>query len=671
MRHICFSTFICATIMALHPVAGAAHEVEQSVDQQAKSYSRAEVLRKTEHLIGKAAIDAGGFAETGGAMDHMDDAMRASIWREIDSNIEALGLRRPSLAKTAKDTAGPGFIWPLRAAPGYPYPGYYVISNFVDHDPAFPNSVKDFSCQKRTYDTEAGYNHKGIDIAMGSDGWNMMTAKAVQIVAAAPGIIMNKTDGNFDRNCKLSSKQWNAVYLQHDDFSTSWYGHMKRGSLTTKGVGARVEAGEYLGLVGSSGNSTGPHLHFEVYDAARKLVDPYAGTCNTLNESSWWIEQKPYLESAITRLNTASAAPVFSACGEDGTLARTPEFSTKTVYAPGETVYFQAQFRDQVNTKSTSYRVVRPDGTTWREWTHTGTLAHYVSSYWYWTHTLESNAPSGTWTFQATFNGTTHTRTFLVQPAAQNRNYAGIWWNAAESGWGISVSHQGDSLSAALFSFGADERNMWALLPGATHTGDATYSGQLVQPTGTPFNAVPFAADLPYPVVGNMSFTFTSADAGTVSYTIAGQSVTRPITRLLHGATWGCSFWHGSRKLALNYQDIWWNPNESGWGLNLSHQADSLAGAMYTFDADRKGLWLLLQNVTRGGDGAYTGDLFRFTGRAFYTVPFGIDPPVRVGTMRLDFTSGDEGRIDYTVNGVAVSKTMQRLAYGSPGVLCR
>ena len=55
----------------------------------------------------------------------------------------------------------------------------------------------------------------------------------------------------------------------------AWYGHLKRGSVTPKVVGAPVAAGEYLGTGGRFGNSTGPHLHFEL-DAARKLTHPHA-----------------------------------------------------------------------------------------------------------------------------------------------------------------------------------------------------------------------------------------------------------------------------------------------------------------------------------------------------------------------------------------------------------
>jgi murein DD-endopeptidase MepM/ murein hydrolase activator NlpD len=53
----------------------------------------------------------------------------------------------------------------------------------------------------------------------------------------------------------------NLVVVQHRLGYTTWYAHLS--SITT-GVGEQVEGGTRLGLVGSTGYSTGPHLHFEV-----------------------------------------------------------------------------------------------------------------------------------------------------------------------------------------------------------------------------------------------------------------------------------------------------------------------------------------------------------------------------------------------------------------------
>ncbi|HZJ29331.1 MAG TPA: M23 family metallopeptidase, partial [Solirubrobacterales bacterium] len=53
----------------------------------------------------------------------------------------------------------------------------------------------------------------------------------------------------------------NLVVLQHPDGFTTWYAHLSR---VTTAVGQRVRSGEWIGLVGSTGYSTGPHLHFEI-----------------------------------------------------------------------------------------------------------------------------------------------------------------------------------------------------------------------------------------------------------------------------------------------------------------------------------------------------------------------------------------------------------------------
>ncbi len=53
----------------------------------------------------------------------------------------------------------------------------------------------------------------------------------------------------------------NLVVIQHRLGYTTWYAHL---SQITSWVGEQVVGGTRVGLVGSTGNSTGPHLHFEV-----------------------------------------------------------------------------------------------------------------------------------------------------------------------------------------------------------------------------------------------------------------------------------------------------------------------------------------------------------------------------------------------------------------------
>ncbi len=126
----------------------------------------------------------------------------------------------------------------------------------------------------------------------------MFNENGLEVIAAADGQIIYKHDGEFDMSCSFNSNPWNAIYIRHNDGSVAWYGHFKSGTLTTKNVGDTVTEGEYLGVVGSSGNSTGPHLHFEVYEddtyAYDKLIDPYSGPSNNWNATSWWQSQKMF-----------------------------------------------------------------------------------------------------------------------------------------------------------------------------------------------------------------------------------------------------------------------------------------------------------------------------------------------------------------------------------------
>lgn len=89
--------------------------------------------------------------------------------------------------------------------------------------------------------------HSGIDIAAGA---------GTNVLAAAPGTVILSTDyGSYSYG--------ECIIIDHGGGITSLYGHMTRGSRRVS-VGDKVSAGQVIGLVGSTGVSTGPHLHFEV-----------------------------------------------------------------------------------------------------------------------------------------------------------------------------------------------------------------------------------------------------------------------------------------------------------------------------------------------------------------------------------------------------------------------
>lgn len=349
-------------------------------------------------------------------------AERQRIQSMLESNIQMLkaqnilpqdwGTPKPG----AKPTAGT-FIWPLRQATGYNYNSYYGISNYVDLDPINPGYLLDWNCGERTYDL-SGYNHSGIDIFTWPFAQIMQENGQVEIVAAANGIIIGKDNGNFDKNCSMSGAgNWNAVYVGNDDGTICWYGHMKNNSLTLKGVGLSVTAGEYLGTVGSSGQSTGPHLHFETHAVNNEILEPFEGPCN--NHPSLWASQKPYIEPTINAVFTHTEMPEFTPCPQ---LEKTNRSDT---FLLGSIIYFAAYFHDQTDENPVTYTILRPDKSVFSLWDHTSNSPHYAASYWAWYNTIESaTSVMGEWIFKASYEGHTVEHKFYVTDKITNINEA-------------------------------------------------------------------------------------------------------------------------------------------------------------------------------------------------------------------------------------------------------
>ncbi|HPF36561.1 MAG TPA: peptidoglycan DD-metalloendopeptidase family protein [Candidatus Krumholzibacteria bacterium] len=357
-----------------------------------------------------SAGHGGGWLDTAADEPCLTAEQRAAIKVMLADSAAELRARGLLPAPDAS-AAVTGLIWPVRAAAHVHDPGVHGISNFVDQNAAFPDQLLDYDCGARTYDLTSGYNHQGTDIFTWPFSWHKMDDDDVEVVAAAPGVILQKSDGNYDRQCGFGTGNWNAVYVQHADGSVAWYGHMKNGSLTAKTVGQSVAAGEFLGVVGSSGNSTGPHLHLELYDPAGNLADPWAGACNSLNPTSWWLDQPPYYDSAVNALRTGSAAPAFQSCPTPAVTGESLQFQA------GDLVYFTTFYRDQLQGQVSTYRVLRPDGTLWREWTGSSNQPHYAASYWWWSWFLPVDAADGWWTFRVIYQGVATDHSFAVGQA--------------------------------------------------------------------------------------------------------------------------------------------------------------------------------------------------------------------------------------------------------------
>lgn len=118
--------------------------------------------------------------------------------------------------------------------------------------------------------------HSGMDISGGSGLGN------VNIIAARDGVVVYPTAESTiscPSNTGLSNcggGYGNYVIIQHSDGNYTLYGHLHSDTITVR-AGESVRQGQVIGKMGSSGNSTGAHLHFEVREgsnAYNSTVDP-------------------------------------------------------------------------------------------------------------------------------------------------------------------------------------------------------------------------------------------------------------------------------------------------------------------------------------------------------------------------------------------------------------
>lgn len=346
----------------------------------------------------------------------LTEAQSDAIKAETINNIETLRLQNKLAFNENNNRGGHSlFIWPLQQAAGFNYNNTWAISGYVDHNSGYPNQLTDYNCGTRTYDDGAGYNHQGVDIYLWPFSWKQMDDGQTEIIAAAPGQIIAKGDGQFDRSCNFNGNVWNAVYIQHSDGSIAWYGHMKNGSVTTKSVGDMVAVGEVIGIVGSSGNSTGPHLHFEVYtnSSYTQLVDPFMGTCNDMNATSWWETQIPYNNSGINAVLTHDSAPnVFPPCPTTEIPNISNDFET------GDTIYFACYFRDFVTGDNVHLSIIKPDNSFLYDWDVT--VEPTASSWYYLWNFTGVYDQEGEWKWEVTYGGETVTHTFNVGALSVN-----------------------------------------------------------------------------------------------------------------------------------------------------------------------------------------------------------------------------------------------------------
>ncbi len=136
----------------------------------------------------------------------------------------------------------------------------------------------------------------------------------------------------------------------------------------------------------------------------------------------------------------------------------------------------------------------------------------------------------------------------------------------------------------------------------------------------------------------------------------------KTFTRGLLAAVALCAFVLPAR--ATNYQDLWWNPSESGWGIQIVQQSDTLFLTWFIYDTAGNPTWVVSDGVTRiasGSSDVYRGRVISATGTYFGNPIWSpATPNLRGNDVTLTFTDARTATLTYTIDNVTVTKSITR-----------
>lgn len=192
-----------------------AEEAQKRYEEEQRRKQEEELRRKQEELLRQQQEQL--------RKEEQDRLYQQWLEQQVPPQNESVPIPSPSEQS---------YVWPV---PDF----YYVISGYGERD---------------------GLQHRGIDISdAGIDGATVCAVRDGIVIA-----VNNSCEHNYGKpegSCGCGGDFGNYVIISHDGTYSTVYGHMAHAVVS---VGDYVHQGQTIGAVGSTGWSTGPHLHFEL-----------------------------------------------------------------------------------------------------------------------------------------------------------------------------------------------------------------------------------------------------------------------------------------------------------------------------------------------------------------------------------------------------------------------
>lgn len=241
------------------------HEQEQVLNERSRELESAQasldvVLNELSELAGRSSALQASMGSTMQALIGLDSSS--------DGSEQSTGLIELIRANPSGDSSIPeieelkqlsavlaGAVEPLRRIDGVLSSHAEILTNIPNGWPLIGGRGRvtfEFGPHVHPF-TGQWYLHQGFDIA---------DTPGVPVVASANGRVINASYDQYNHG-------WNVI-IQHNYGFRTRYSHLRRLSVSE---GQVVEQGQQVGTLGSSGLSTGPHLHFEVH-LGENVIDP-------------------------------------------------------------------------------------------------------------------------------------------------------------------------------------------------------------------------------------------------------------------------------------------------------------------------------------------------------------------------------------------------------------
>jgi hypothetical protein len=249
-------------------------------------------------------------------------------------------------------------------------------------------------------------------------------------------------------------------------------------------------------------------------------------------------------------------------------------------------------------------------------------------------------------------------------------NYSDLWWNAAESGWGLVIVDRGDHAAALWLTYREDGSAVWYSVPHGIWSEDHRFvEGDVYESRGPGFAESPYdRAAVQRMEVGSARIDFAPPGApegvARFAYTLGPVSGAKDITRQPYGnapAQWGSDL-----------TEIYANTDEGGWGYALVQHgppgSDARGGGqvfaiLFVYGADGQPTFMVMPGVRFEGADRFTGSVYATRG-PWLGAPFdrAAVKVSRVGDATVAFESGGgprRGTIDAFIAGTRFVKAIE------------